>query len=243
MHQWTLDRCYWAVGVCSPGPVVWRRGLCCETPPLLCGKACRGKVTTHHYWLLFLPPYLLTLLPPIPVSLHPLLFLLLVFSQTSISRPSLFAEEGAVHSWASASTHLISLLAVLTQIDDEGGEHSVAYYSRKLLPWDERYSTIEQECLAIKLGVQAFRVYLFGKPFVVQTDHRLLEWLDRLKDDNSRLSRWSLALQPFQFRVEHRPGKANSNADALSRKYGETWTSTLLMQEKGGGVWQIQWLF
>ncbi len=48
--------------------------------------------------------------------------------------------------------------------DDEGGEHPVAYYSRKLLPREERYSTIEQECLAVKLGVQAFRVYLLGKP-------------------------------------------------------------------------------
>ena len=31
--------------------------------------------------------------------------------------------------------------------------------------------TVEKECLAIKLGVQAFCVYLLGKPFVVQTDH------------------------------------------------------------------------
>ena len=32
-------------------------------------------------------------------------------------------------------------------------------------------------------------------PNNVQTDHRSLEWLDRLKENNARLTRWSLALQ------------------------------------------------
>ena len=70
--------------------------------------------------------------------------------------------------------------AVLAQVDDQGEEHPVAYFSRKLLPRETHYSTVEKECLAIKLGVQAFRVYLLGQSFVVQTDHRCLEWLDRL---------------------------------------------------------------
>ena len=107
--------------------------------------------------------------------------------------------------------------AVLSQFDDEGTDHPIAYFSRKLLPREQRYSTVEKECLAIKLGTQAFRVYLLGRAFIIQTDHRALQWLDRLKETNSRLTRWSLALQPFQFKVKHRSGKANANADALSR--------------------------
>ena len=91
--------------------------------------------------------------------------------------------------------------AVLSQLDEDGHDHPVAFFSRKLLPREERYSTVEKECLAIKLRVQAFKVYLLGKPFCVQTDHRALVWLDKLKDKNSRLTRWSLALQPFQFSV------------------------------------------
>ena len=107
--------------------------------------------------------------------------------------------------------------AVLSQLDEDGHDHPVVFFSRKLLPREERYSTVEKECLAIKLGVQAFKVYLLGKPFCVQTDHRALVWLDKLKDKNSCLTRWSLALQPFQFSVSHRAGRANGNADALSR--------------------------
>ncbi len=36
--------------------------------------------------------------------------------------------------------------AVLSQLSDEGSEHPVAYYSRKLLPREERYFTVEKEC-------------------------------------------------------------------------------------------------
>ena len=95
--------------------------------------------------------------------------------------------------------------AVLCQQGDNE-EHPVYYFSRKFLPREERYSVIEKECLAIKLAVAAFRVYLLGRSFIIQTDHRSLEWLDRLKDNNPRLCRWSLALQPYQYTVVYRAG-------------------------------------
>ena len=56
-----------------------------------------------------------------------------------------------------------------------------------------------------------------GQAFIIQTDHRALQWLDRLKDSNPRLAKWSLALQLYQFTVVHRVGQLNANADALSR--------------------------
>ena len=99
-----------------------------------------------------------------------------------------------------------------------GSEHPVAYFSRKFLPREQRYSTVEKECLAIKLAVQAFKVYLLGRHFTVQTDHRALAWLHRSKDNTARLTRWSLALQPYSFDILHRAGTANANADALSRQ-------------------------
>ena len=109
--------------------------------------------------------------------------------------------------------------AVLSQLDDEGADHPVAYYSRKLLASEQKYATVEKECLAIKLGMQHFHVYLLGRLFVVQTDHRALQWLDQAKDTNSRLCRWSLAMQTFKFKVEHGAGTSNGNADSLSRPF------------------------
>ena len=94
----------------------------------------------------------------------------------------------------------------------------MGYYSKKLLPREQHYSTIEKECLAIKLAIEAFRVYLLGRRFVIQTDHRSLEWLEKLKESNARLCRW-------------RAGVLNQNADALSRS-----SATGLLQEKGEGM-------
>ena len=62
-----------------------------------------------------------------------------------------------------------------------------------------------------------FQVYLLGRHFVIQRDHRALEWLNRLKENNTRLTGWSLALQPFNFSVRYHAGSTNGNADALSR--------------------------
>ena len=103
--------------------------------------------------------------------------------------------------------------AVLSQGDDD---HPIAYYGRKLLDREKQYSIIEQECLAIVLGIKAFEVYLIGKPFVSQTDHRALQWIQRCRDKNARLMRWSLMLELYNFTVQHRKGSQNANADALS---------------------------
>ena len=123
--------------------------------------------------------------------------------------------------------------AVLSQVGGDDEEHPVVYYSRKLLPREEKYSTVEKECLAIIQGIQTFRVYLLGRPFVIQTDHRSLEWLDRLKENNGRLTRWSLALQPYQYSVQYRTGQKNGNADALSRYFVD---ATSESKEKVEGV-------
>lgn len=106
--------------------------------------------------------------------------------------------------------------AVLSQRDDNGDDKPNAYFSAKLLPREERYFMVEKECLAIKLGVQVFKVYLLGRPFQIQTDHTSLRWLDSLKE-NARLARWSLILQAYDYTVSYRAGSTNGNADALSR--------------------------
>ncbi|XP_071490086.1 uncharacterized protein [Diadema antillarum] len=56
--------------------------------------------------------------------------------------------------------------AVLSQRDDEGDDHPVAYISRKLLPREQKYATIEKECMAIVWSIQKFQPYLFGRQFL-----------------------------------------------------------------------------
>ena len=52
--------------------------------------------------------------------------------------------------------------AVLSQPDAEGPDHPVVYFSHKLLDRERKYSTIDKECLDIKLAVKVFQIYLFG---------------------------------------------------------------------------------
>jgi len=61
--------------------------------------------------------------------------------------------------------------AVLSQPDEERYDHPVAVFSRKLLPREQKFSVIEKECLAIKLGMEAFSVYLMGRQFSVKMGH------------------------------------------------------------------------
>ena len=65
----------------------------------------------------------------------------------------------------------VGIGAVLSQIGNVGQNHPVAYFSRKLLPREQKFSTIEKECLSIKLGIEAFHVNLLGREFMIQTDH------------------------------------------------------------------------
>ncbi|XP_044133676.1 uncharacterized protein LOC122926366, partial [Bufo gargarizans] len=91
---------------------------------------------------------------------------------------------------------MFGLGAVLSQIGEDGGEHPVAYLSRKLLPREVSYATIEKECLALVWALKKLTPYLYGRAFTLITDHNPLVWLNRVSGDNARLLRWSLALQP-----------------------------------------------
>lgn len=71
----------------------------------------------------------------------------------------------------------IGVGAVLSQGEEE--DRPIAYFSRKLLPRERAYLTVEKECLAIILAVQHFKVYLMGRQFIIQTDHRALQWLNK----------------------------------------------------------------
>ena len=104
----------------------------------------------------------------------------------------------------------------LCTVDSQGNEDVVAYASRTLSDQEKHYSAMEKEALAIAFATQNFRVYLLGKPFQLITDNRALTWLHSL-EPKGRIARWIMDLQEFSFTVQHRAGKDNANADALSR--------------------------
>lgn len=98
-----------------------------------------------------------------------------------------------------------------------GKDLPVAYASRSLNKAETNYSTIERELLAIVWAAQHFRPYLYGKRFRIYTDHRPLTYIFSISNPSSRLMRFRLKLEEYEYEVVYKPGKANTNADALSR--------------------------
>ena len=92
----------------------------------------------------------------------------------------------------------------------------IAYASRSLSKSECNYSTIQKESLAIVFAMKKLR-HLLGRPFTVMTDHAPLQWLSAQKMEGL-LCRWALALQEYTFKIVHRKGTLNGNADALSRR-------------------------
>ncbi|XP_065361991.1 uncharacterized protein LOC135955566 [Calliphora vicina] len=108
---------------------------------------------------------------------------------------------------------------VLAQCDDNGDERPIAFMSHKLNKAQRNYSVTELECLAVVLAIKKFRAYIEGHQFKVVTDHASLKWLMGQKDLSGRLARWALKLQGYHFSIEHRKGRENVVADALSRTF------------------------
>ena len=107
--------------------------------------------------------------------------------------------------------------AVLSQKDDDGQEYICMAISRSLNAAEAKYSSWQGEMLAAVWSIKHFRHYLHGRKFTVITDHKPLVWLMTNPNLTGHHARWALALQEFDFTIEHRPGAMHQNADILSR--------------------------
>ena len=109
-----------------------------------------------------------------------------------------------------------SIGAVLSQ-DFGNGDQPVAYASRVLNAAESRYATVERELLAIVFFLKYFRPYLYERHFTIYTDHKPLTGIMKLSDQTSRLARWNLKMQDYDFDIKYRPGSKHGNADGMSR--------------------------
>ncbi len=112
--------------------------------------------------------------------------------------------------------------AVLYQKQD-GKRRVIAYGSRTLTAAEKNYHyhAGKLEFLALKWAItDKFRDYLYYAPtFTVYSDNNPLTYILSTAKLNATLSRWVAKLADFHFTIKYRPGKENSDADALSRMH------------------------
>ncbi|GFY21669.1 transposon Tf2-8 polyprotein [Trichonephila clavipes] len=107
--------------------------------------------------------------------------------------------------------------AILLQEAEDGKLHPVYYMSKKTNTAEEKYDSYKLEVLAIINALKKFRVYLLGQHFKIVTDCSAFQKTMQKKDLITRIARWALQLEEFDYEIEHRAGSRMKHIDALSR--------------------------
>ena len=106
----------------------------------------------------------------------------------------------------------------------------ITFASKSLMDTETRYANIKRELLAIIYGCEKFHTYLYGRTFIVETDHKPLEMisLKNLTVAPAHLQRMLLHLQQYDLVITYWPGREMLLADALSHLPSRTNTEIKL---------------
>ena len=104
--------------------------------------------------------------------------------------------------------------AILTQLDEKGDHHVIAYESRKLQKHECNYTPFLLEMQAALWGMDHFDTYLRGRLFILFTDHQPLEKLGKVH--TKTLNRLQEAMGRYNFEIMYKKG-SEMPADYLSR--------------------------
>ena len=112
----------------------------------------------------------------------------------------------------------MGLGAVLYQTREDDTEAVIAYRSRSLSKAESHYPAHKLEFLALKWAVvEKFQEYLYGSTFYVHMDNNLLTYVLTTAKLDAASHHWVGSLANYNFSLPYRAGKANIDADALSR--------------------------
>ncbi|WVZ69639.1 hypothetical protein U9M48_018398 [Paspalum notatum var. saurae] len=110
-----------------------------------------------------------------------------------------------------ASSH--GFRAVLVQ-----DSHPIAFFSRPVAARHRALAAYERELIGLVHAIRHWRPYLWGRHFIVKTDHYSLKYLLDQRLSTIPQHHWVGKLLGFNFAVEFKPGHSNAVADALSRR-------------------------
>jgi len=111
---------------------------------------------------------------------------------------------------------------VLSQWDDDGVLHHMAFFSKKHTPAEWNYNIYVMELMVIIKALEEWRPECKGAAYPLEliTDHKNLEYFMTKKLLYRTQAQWSEFLTCFDFQILYRPGKSHGKADALTRMSG-----------------------
>ena len=128
--------------------------------------------------------------------------------------PKLFFLDDTSPIYVHTDASQYGMGAYLFQVRD-GIHYPIRFISKAFDERMSRWSTIQQEGYAIYYAITQWDFLLRDRRFTLRTDHDNLTMLK--EESNAKVVRWMLALQAYDFEVEHIKGTLNIVADGLSR--------------------------
>lgn len=114
-----------------------------------------------------------------------------------------------------ASLHAHSTILMQRHLDN-GELHPVYFSCSKITESENKYTSFELEALAVLEGVKKFHKYLLGIPYKIVTDCAAFKMTLRKKDLVTRVARWALLLQEYDYTIDNRSQSKMRHVDALS---------------------------
>jgi len=90
------------------------------------------------------------------------------------------------------------------------GAGPVAFFSRPFAARHLKVAAYERELIGLVQAVRHWRPYLWGRSFVVRTDHYALKFLLDQRLSTIPQNHWISKLMGYDFRIEFRPGRLRS---------------------------------
>jgi len=83
----------------------------------------------------------------------------------------------------------------------------VWFESQKLNEHEQNYLTHDLQLVAIIHALKIWRHYLFGRRFILMSDHSGLRYLFEQPNLNARQARWLATISEFNFEIRYIKGK------------------------------------
>jgi hypothetical protein len=127
----------------------------------------------------------------------------------------------------------VAVAAILTQTDDDGQQHPVAYESCKLTVAEQNYPAQILELLAVVHALLVFKHYLLssgapwqlccGLDFDLRTDNQAITWLKTNRHLNKMYVFWLDEIEDFRvrFEVTHLPVERNQEDPLTLRGFAD----------------------